>query len=175
MRISGLSITEIVVVLAISALLIAVAVPSYRALTISNQLSSTINLFVATLALARTQAVNNTQRVAICASSNGQQCNTEQYEQGWIVFVDHNQNNSREGFAETLIWVQEALPAAFSLRATAAYKSVVAMTPSGRLARGISGNITLCFEREPYISRKIILIPSGRMRVVSHAIKSCNL
>ena len=80
MRISGLSITEIVVVLAISALLIAVAVPSYRALTISNQLSSTINLFVATLALARTQAVNNTQRVAICASSNGQQCNTEQYE-----------------------------------------------------------------------------------------------
>ena len=125
MRISGLSITEIVVVLAISALLIAVAVPSYRALTISNQLSSTINLFVATLALARTQAVNNTQRVAICASSNGQQCNTEQYEQGWIVFVDHNQNNSREGFAETLIWVQEALPAAFSLRATAAYKSLV--------------------------------------------------
>ena len=175
MRISGLSITELLIVVAISAILVWVAVPSYRSLVASNQLTSTINLFVATLALARTQSVARNQRVAICASTDGQQCNTEWYEKGWIVFIDADYSNSRGGIEETLLWVQEELPAELSLRATAAYKNIVAFTPTGRLAWGISGNITLCFERTPAIARKLILIASGRIRVVSSDIKSCNL
>ena len=58
------------------------------------------------MSLARSEAIKRNQRVAICPSDDGEQCSGNQYENGWIVFVDGNSNNSREVNTEELIWVQ---------------------------------------------------------------------
>jgi len=43
---------------------------------------------VAALAYARSEAVKRGRPVTVCASSNGSDCNSSQWEKGWIVFTD---------------------------------------------------------------------------------------
>ena len=175
MRSAGFSISELMITLAISALIVSMVIPSYRPLIEKSRLTTSMNALTAALALARSQAISKNQRVVFCASSDGRQCDTHRYEDGWIIFIDYNRDNRRQASEETLLWVEQALHSELSLRATAAYRSRIAFSPTGRLTRGFAGNITLCSKGDYSRARKLILIASGRMRIVASQIKSCNL
>jgi len=89
-KVTGFTMIELMVTLAVAAILVTVAVPSFQTMIESNALTSQINLFIGSLNAARSEAVKRGKQVTLCKSVNGSSCAGAGYEAGWIVFVDTN-------------------------------------------------------------------------------------
>ncbi|WP_045727374.1 Tfp pilus assembly protein FimT/FimU [Xanthomonas sp. GPE 39] len=70
----GFTVVELMVTIAILAILVALAVPSFTALMRSNRLTSTANELVAALQLTRSEAVRLNGGVSLCRSADGNAC-----------------------------------------------------------------------------------------------------
>jgi len=88
-RAAGFSVFELMIVLLLIAILLALATPSFREFTRSNQVTSTNNDLVTALNLARSEALRRSKGVTVCSSANGTSCgSTADWASGWIVFED---------------------------------------------------------------------------------------
>ena len=86
----GFTLIELMVTVALAAIILTQAVPSFNALVQNNRLISQKNEFISTLNLARSEALKRGTRVTVCASSDQKTCDTTDWEKGWIVFSDRN-------------------------------------------------------------------------------------
>lgn len=85
---SGFTLIELIVTLAVFAIILLIAVPSYRDLILNNRGVSQINDLVAGLNYARSEAIKRGISVSVCASSDGATCNAgSDWSQGWIIGV----------------------------------------------------------------------------------------
>ena len=93
-KVVGFTLIEVMVVVAIMAILLAVAVPSFVALIARNRVATEINALATDLQYARSIAIKAGQSVTICASFNLSTCDTSKgiWSGGWIVFSDANGN-----------------------------------------------------------------------------------
>jgi|HubBroStandDraft_2_1064218.scaffolds.fasta_scaffold02903_5 type IV fimbrial biogenesis protein FimT len=83
----GFTLTELLVTLSVAAILMAIAVPSFKYVTTSNRASSEINALLGDMQMARGEAMKEGQFVTICASVDGATCaGTSTWNGGWIVF-----------------------------------------------------------------------------------------
>lgn len=88
-RTSGFTLVELMVTLAVAAILMAIATPSFTSLINSNRLSGGANELVAALQTARMEAVRRNARVLVCRSENSQTCaGAGDLWPAWLVFVD---------------------------------------------------------------------------------------
>ena len=71
------------------AIVLAIAVPSFRDVIHRNQVSSASNELLASLAYARTEAITRGQLVSMCPSSTGTSCTSggAVLDPGWIVYT----------------------------------------------------------------------------------------
>lgn len=85
----GFSLVELMITIVVAAILLAVALPSFRDVIHRNQVSSASNALLASLAYARTEAINRGQLVSMCPGSQGAGCTAAStaYEPGWIVYT----------------------------------------------------------------------------------------
>ncbi len=65
----GFTLLELLVTIAVAAIVMAVAVPSFRTIVISNRLSSAANEYVAALTEAKLEAVRRNRETLMCGSS----------------------------------------------------------------------------------------------------------
>ncbi|WP_439587205.1 GspH/FimT family pseudopilin [Hydrogenophaga sp.] len=92
---AGFTLIELMVGVAIMAILLAVGVPSFQSAVASNRLTSSTNDVVSALALARTEAIRRGTRVTMCKSANATGCTTAgSWAQGWIIFVDTTRSSA---------------------------------------------------------------------------------
>ena len=70
MRLRGFTLVELLVVMAISAILIAAAVPSFQSLIASSRASSASGTLLSNLEFARSEAIRRNQDVTVCRSTN---------------------------------------------------------------------------------------------------------
>lgn len=77
------------VTLAVAAILVVIAVPSFRDLLHRSDVSSASNELLASLSYARTEAITRGQLVSMCPSVNGEAtcASSDAYESGWIVYT----------------------------------------------------------------------------------------
>lgn len=88
-RSRGVTLIEMMVTLAVAAILLAAAVPSFTSLIQNNRAATQVNEFVAAVHAARGEAIKRGMPVTLCASSNQQQCNAgSTWSSGWVVFED---------------------------------------------------------------------------------------
>ena len=96
-RHGGFSITELMVVVAIVAILLGIGAPSYRYITNSYRMSAEVNGLLGDLQYARAEAIREGQTVTACVSSDGASCTGSDWANGWIVFSDPNNNRTVAG------------------------------------------------------------------------------
>jgi type IV fimbrial biogenesis protein FimT len=175
---SGFSLLELMVAVAVSALLLTIGIPSFTAFTSSTRLVNVTNELVSSLHLARSEAIKRNSRVVLCASATGTSCLAAgDWHQGWLVFHDAN-NNAVRDVGETVILARYALPVGFSLTGNEQIKKYISYTSSGaaKLISGAfqAGTLTLC-NTSPALgaARQIVISSTGRPRVVKVVPASC--
>lgn len=82
---SGFTLLELMVTLAVAAILIGIAVPSLSDATLTGKLSASANDLVAGVAMGRSEAIKRNSVTSLCVSSNGSSCGSGGWDQGWIV------------------------------------------------------------------------------------------
>jgi type IV fimbrial biogenesis protein FimT len=93
----GFTLLELIIAIAIAAILITLAVPSFTTFLNSNRVTSQANELLASLQVARMEAIRRNARVIVCASNNAETsptptCSAGNTWSGWVVFSDTNAN-----------------------------------------------------------------------------------
>ncbi|MBT9591514.1 MAG: GspH/FimT family pseudopilin [Thiobacillus sp.] len=174
MKQSGTTLLELMVVLAVSAILLTIGIPSFASFASNNRLAGATNALVSSLHLARSEAIKRNGRAVLCKSASGVACSASgDWQQGWIVFHDAN-NNAVLDAGEALILTHSALPSGLLVTATGSFSNYISYAPMGA-ARLISGtwqfgNLTLCQQSpDQGGARKIVISSTGRVRTVKLA------
>ena len=87
---AGLTLPEILVVLAISAVLLKIALPNYDTLANDGRLTALSNEFSSAVHVARSEAVKRSDDVTVCSANAGLTgcSSSSNWEHGWIVVTD---------------------------------------------------------------------------------------
>jgi type IV fimbrial biogenesis protein FimT len=89
-RRNGFTLIELVITIALLAILIGMALPSFRATIQNNRMTAQANEMVTALQFARSEALKRSAPVTVCASDTSQdpaQCGSD-WSAGWLAFVD---------------------------------------------------------------------------------------
>jgi type IV fimbrial biogenesis protein FimT len=81
----GFTLIEMLVAVAVTVILATIAIPSFRNASLSSQLRSAANDFIASANFARSEAIKRGAAVTMCVSADGSTCIAGRWEQGWIV------------------------------------------------------------------------------------------
>lgn len=121
---AGYTLVELAVVIAIVAIFLAYAIPSYKATLIQNRIGSEINDINTDLEMARSAAIKQGVQVVICPSTNvtatAPSCSgAANWETGWIIFTDIANNQTfATASGDTLIRVHAPLQAGDTMSGT---------------------------------------------------------
>jgi type IV fimbrial biogenesis protein FimT len=99
----GFSLMELMTALAVLAVLVGLATPSFRQFSANSRTSTSANSLVNALATARSEALHQSMPVAVCASGNSLTCDTTDWSNGWIVFTDNSGTPGVLDPADTLV------------------------------------------------------------------------
>lgn len=85
----GFGLVELLVTLAVLAILVVAAVPGFRDTIRRNRVGAASNALLADLHYARAEAINRGQLVSLCPSSDGSSCTPDgsAWEAGWLVYT----------------------------------------------------------------------------------------
>jgi type IV fimbrial biogenesis protein FimT len=167
----GFTLVELMVTVAVAAIILMVAIPSFKEMIDNNRLVTQVNAFTTSLAIARSEAIQRSLQVTVCKSANGTSCTTAgNWEQGWIVFEDTNGDGSNVG--DDTIRVFSALPSGYTLREGGNFGDWIAYTRTGMSAgsAGVSDTFRVCTANAVTTeSRAIEINTTGRARLIASA------
>lgn len=160
-RMRGFTIVELAVTVAVLAILLAIAAPSFKEIMLGTKLTSQANSLVASAHLARGEAIKRNQPVRLCASSDGASC-AGSWEQGWIVITAAND----------VIQHQQALPSGLQVIQTRG-DSILSFSPTGVGTE--TAQLTIC-QSDPVGSqeREIHISTTGAATVKKTTAGSCS-
>lgn len=95
-RQSGFTLLELMVTISVLAILLALGLPSFQGSLRSNRVATATNEMIASISLARSEAIRSTQGGGVCPSTNGTGCGGN-WSDGWLVWSDVNGNGALDG------------------------------------------------------------------------------
>ncbi len=108
-RVRGFTLVELMVVIAIVAVLLAVGLPSFRDTLQRNRVATLSNEIVGSLSLARNEAIRTTRGGGVCASSDGATCGND-WNAGWLVWANAGVANGTLDAGDEIVRVIDAHP-----------------------------------------------------------------
>ena len=184
-RSHGLTLVELMVVLAIVAILATLAVPSFARLIQTTVVSSNVNGFLADLRFARSESIRRGGGVVMCRSDAPEAgvpaCAGDAapggngWVSGWIIFHDLD-NDAAKGPAEPLLRVQAPITSMNAITDGNAISTKLRFTANGRLLQPDAAT-TLLFGARPVfasdVQRTVCVNPGGRARIAGDGTAAC--
>lgn len=181
----GFTLIELMVVIAIVAILTTLAAPSFKRTIQSNAMSSTVNMFMADLRYARSEAVRRGGTVVMCRSDAPEATNPtcgsgsgpggNGWVSGWIIFYDLNGNGAKTS-TEPLLRVQAPISSIDSIVEGGSSSSTkLRFTGTGRLLN-LSSATSLQFGGSNFsndMQRVLCISLGGRARIAGDGTASC--
>lgn len=139
----GITLIEMLITLALLAILTTIAIPTYDGVVAGNRASAQLGSFLQAVEYARSVAMKRGLDATICASSNDATCAPAgSWTQGWIVFSDPN-NNKTPATPGSILRVHGTLSGNSQLTGNANIKLRITFNRFGLLAGVYNGTITL--------------------------------
>ncbi len=163
----GFTLIELMITIAIIGIVTAIGLPSFKSIMSSSRLTTNANMLVASLNLARSEAIKRNTIVYVANIGSVEQT----WENGWNIFIDGNGNKVFDEGDEkdTLLKTYQALNNNYTLRVGGNIKRWLAYKPSGLYTTStgrIGDSFRLCtMDADKNNSRKITLNNIGRARV----------
>lgn len=161
-RLSGFTLIELMVTIAVLGILLSIAIPSYQDMVLNNRIAAQANQVMTALNYARSEAVKRAAPATVCSTNGGAACaGSTNWSNGWLVFADANGNGTVDG-GEVVLRVWPALGGSNTLNAGAQRR--ITFTATG-FATGFSDIFRLCDRRGTANARAITINDTGRAYV----------
>ena len=166
---TGFTLLELLMAVTIVCVLVGAVAPIMNVIA-RNQAASTVNALVADLALARSFAITEGDRTVLCKSGGTTDCSKDApWHQGWIVFVDGNNNRHIEA-DERILHAQTAWDGGeLFLGAFNGTNRYIVYAPDG--SSFTNASFTYC-PAYGDAARKVVLSPTGRARAQAVSLAS---
>jgi type IV fimbrial biogenesis protein FimT len=171
-KIKGMTLIELLFVLAILGALLALALPNFSDTIEAANTNSQVKVMLTTLNLARSEAIKRGTDVSVCASDDGADCDQDAWADGWIIFVDNN--GDADGLAgsvdggDVIIRVYDTLGAGSTATMTA---DMLSYNSLGFSSTGGVQTFLICpASNNAANARSIEIGPSGRGRRIENGL-----
>lgn len=109
MKNHGFTLLELIITIALAAILLGLAVPNMRDFIQNNRMTGQTNEFVTALNIARSEALKRNHPVSICpVNEAGTGCTGNDWSVGWLVYVDdqpaESETTAVEPNGEVRVW-----------------------------------------------------------------------
>lgn len=167
-KIRGFTLVELLLVIILMGIALTLAIPTFQKFFISNQMLAQVNQMVTAINFARSEAIKNHLTVTLCASSDNHTC-SEQWRDGWIVFLDKNNTGRVDDPGDTVLRSYNAIPAGDRLIwHSSLTKPYLQMSSSGS-TRGQQGTFIYCPRNTKVAQFSLIKVSqTGRVRVAKN-------
>jgi type IV fimbrial biogenesis protein FimT len=152
----GFTLVELLATLAVAAILLSVGVPSMQDLIRNNRLTAATNLFVSSLNIARSEAIKQGRTATVCVSDTQNSCSGNNWQLGWLAWVDSDQDGNLD-FPQEVLRVVE--PLANSIQIASAQNSF--QIDSQGSVDNPNTNIDLCDNRTGETGRRLRVMATG--------------
>jgi type IV fimbrial biogenesis protein FimT len=167
----GFTLFDVMIALAIGAIVTTVGIPSYRNVVSNQRMTNATNEFVMALNLAKSEAIKRVKYVTVCKSTDGATCGGDgsTWNDGWIVF--ENATGANLGVADAGDEIIRAFPSLhenLTLEPSGTIGGFLSIRPSGTIGSAVAnmtGTLTLCDEWGDQDIRGVIIESSGQWRV----------
>jgi Tfp pilus assembly protein FimT len=174
-NILGLTVLEMIIVLAAIAVVITVSVPGSSKLMAKYHLNSTSEQLFSGLELAQAEAAARSSMVVMCPSSNRHSCRRDgNWGMGWLIFSDGNGNGVAEDIE--LIKAFDAPKQTIQITATGAVKSQAAFTLTGLVSDHDenTGEFQICLANSKTPAKLVQISEDGWLQQNSAEAGACN-
>jgi type IV fimbrial biogenesis protein FimT len=164
---AGFTALELLVTMAVAAILVATAVPSFKTYVWNLRLKTAIETLRTDLNLARSRAISMNATTVVCpvldpTSSGELVCAAlSEWQQGWMVFADTNEDRQRQALEPIL---KKAAGIEFLNISSSLSRNALRFYPNGT-APGSNASVVFCDRRGASFGGKISLSNSGRIAV----------
>lgn len=156
----GFTLVELMVVLAIAAILLAIGVPSFQSFIARARVDAAANELQSALQLARSEAARRSGTVTIALLGTA---GTRNWTTGWRVFVDTNANGMFDAGDEE-VRVFPAIQTPLTVMSSAGAATSLSFDGRGRVTPAAANTFAVCFDNDLSNARAILVSPGGRVR-----------
>ncbi len=168
----GFTVIELLIVIAVVAIMLSWAMPSLKGTLARNQLLGQANELASAMALARSEAVTRGTQAGVCASANGTTCSgsSNDWDKFILVFVDQDRGSDFDN-TEPLLKSLGSHEKVDQFAPAASYF----FTSSGFSTTNAISNVQVCHENlaESERCRTVTIAPTGIV-TVRHSTKSAS-
>ncbi len=164
---SGFTLLELMVTIAIVAILLAVGLPSFEGIMRSNRVATSTNDLMASISLARSEATRNPNGAAICTSLDGTACGGT-WNDGWMVWIDVDGDATPDAGERVVRYTQGNNRLALTSTPSAGSGTLIQFDGRGRIA----DNRTVTFNLQPatcdsglQLQRQLVVQRTGQVRI----------
>ncbi len=159
-KLSGFTLVELMVVVAIAGMAMAFAIPAMGTFIKNERLVTQINTLVGHLAYARSEAVTRRQQIILCASNNMTSCLGANWATGWILFIDAD-NSSTFTAGEQVLRAKATLEGSNTLISST---GTMIIYDNRGFSPNSNGVFSLCDDRGATYVKSISITNTGRVR-----------